>query len=118
MNKMLFENLAKLESRRKELEIEIELARHAVLQEMQKGGADTVKAEVGTFTVTTRKKWAYSDEVKVAETNIKNLKKVEEETGIAKFEESKSLLFRPKKADDPDNPNEVNPSGAKEASYI
>ena len=106
MNKLIFENLAKLERGKKDIEIEIELARHAVIMEMKKENADTAKVtEVGTFTLTKRKKWSYSDEVKVAEGNVKNLKKVEEETGIAKFEESESLLFRPKK-DESSNPDE------------
>jgi len=105
MKKELFENLAKLEAKKKGIEIEIELARHAVIQEMAKENVDTAKVnEVGTFTVTVSKKWTYSDEIKVAETNIKNLKKVEQETGIAKAEEIPSLRFTPKK-DDTSNDN-------------
>jgi len=100
MTKHLFENLAKLEAKKKGIEIEIELARHAVIIEMQKENVDTAKVnEIGTFTITVSKKWTYSDEVKVAEGNIKNLKKVEQETGIAKAEETPSLRFTPKKDD-------------------
>jgi len=113
MKKELFESLAKLEARKKELEVEIELARHAVMREMEAGMADTVKAEVGTFTITTRKKWVYSNDIKVAETNIKSLKKVEEDTGIAKAEEVKGLLFRPKK-DESNNGDKENTGGDAE----
>ncbi len=71
----------------KELEPELK-------QAMEEAGADKVKTEFGSFTLITRYKYEYSDEVKKLENELKELKRKEEESGIAKVTELKSLMFR------------------------
>lgn len=99
MNKEVFENLALLEQNKKRLEAEIEVARTAVAEEMQKHEADKVESEYGSFFFTTRKKWKYSPMVEALEKGLKEQKKIEEETKVAIAEETKSLSFRAAKGE-------------------
>ena len=76
-----------LEDKKKGLSVEC-------LEEMQKNELKQVKNDLGTFSVVERKTWKYSDVVKTQETEIKELKKKEEESGEAKSTISESLRFQ------------------------
>lgn len=65
-----------------------------ILEEMNALGVEKQKFEYGSFTVTERKSWKYSDDVKEKELTFKEAKKKEEEDGIATCEIKKGLLFR------------------------
>lgn len=55
---------------------------------------DGVENDYGTFSWMSRKKWTYSPAIVEADAVLKKQKKVEELTGIATFEESKTLLIK------------------------
>ena len=94
MNKELFKNYADIKNQIKELTVKAKEMEGVVTEEMNKNNVEEVKSDFGTFFFKTLKKWAYSEEVRDKEVEVKELKKKEEETNIAKFEESKSLSFR------------------------
>lgn len=48
---------------------------------------------IGTFTVTARKKWKYSDELTEREKEVKEDKKVEEQTGVATASEGEAYII-------------------------
>lgn len=67
-------------------------------KEVEEAGADKVEvAEVGSFSLVSRKTWKYSEEVEKREKIIKTLKQAEEVNGDATFTETKSLRFTPTK---------------------
>lgn len=69
----------------------------AILEDAQQTvGVDQIETDKGKFYFTTRKSWKYTDAVKAKEEEVKELKKTEEETGVATCEESKSLTYRAK----------------------
>lgn len=98
MNKELFDKygelkweIAKLSAEAKELEKDI----FPQMLELKGNGIDNVKSEkYGTFFLTSRKSWVYSKAVKTKETELKAIKKSEEENGKATFKESQSFSFR------------------------
>ena len=57
---------------------------------------DQIETDNGKFYFTTRKTWKYTDAVKEKESEVKTLKKEEEESGKAECEEKKSLTYRAK----------------------
>lgn len=97
MNTAPFKKVAELEAQKKALEIELDVARTEAATEMTTAAVDKVESEFGSFFFTIRKKWTYTDAVKVNEEKIKELKKYEEDNSVATFEETKSLNFRAKK---------------------
>lgn len=90
----LYQELADLEQRKKDIEAKITVARDALTKHMNDNGLEKAESEFGTFYFVTRKKWTYSPEVKAKESEVKALKKAEEENGKAKSEETSSLCFR------------------------
>ena len=97
MEKTIFEELANLELQKKQIELQIEETRSKVVEEMEKTKADKVETNYGKFFFTIRKIWKYSESVKNASDNLKNLQTKEQENGTATFEEKKSLTFRAEK---------------------
>ena len=67
-----------------------------VVEALESVEEDQIETDVGKFYFTTRKSWKYTDAVKIKEAEFKDLKKEEEENGIAKCEEKKSLTYRAK----------------------
>lgn len=67
----------------KEREAELEMLKPDVMAAIPEG-ADGVATERGTFTLQRRRAWEYSPAVKELESELKDTKKKEEQTGVAK----------------------------------
>lgn len=80
----------------KALEAQLEAIEPEVSEMLANCGADQIETDLGKFYFTTRKSWKYTDAVKAKETEVKELKKKEEEEGVAIATESKSLTYRAK----------------------
>ena len=80
----------------KALEAQADILEPEVKEMLANCGADQIETDKGKFYFTTRKSWKYTDAVKSKEVEVKELKKKEEELGVATFEESKSLTYRAK----------------------
>jgi len=79
--------IKKLEDQKKELSVKC-------LEEMKKNELNQVKNPLGTFSLVEKKTWTYSNAIKLSEGAIKELKKAEEENGIAISKVSESLRFQ------------------------
>ena len=94
----LLKTYADLKAQAKALDAEIEATEAKVLKYLEAEGVDTLKEDYGTFSVVTRKKWSYSPELvekeKEYKTIIKSKQNDEQQSGEAKYEESKGLSFR------------------------
>lgn len=97
MNHEIFQTLASLEAEKKALEAQIAIVRSQVQEELTNNELDRLEAEYGTFYLSKRKKWTYTDKVTTKEKALKALKKKEEESGVAQVEEVTSLNYRPVK---------------------
>lgn len=96
MKKELYKEYGELDLQIKKLQDRQKAIKSELEEDMKSQEVDKVQAEFGTFFLVTRKTWKYSDEVKAKETEVKVLKKTEEETGKAESTESTSLSFRAK----------------------
>lgn len=67
-----------------------------ILEEMKELGVEKQQFPYGGFTVTSRKTFTYTPAVKEKEQEVKDLKKKEEEDGVATFEIKNGLLFKGK----------------------
>lgn len=81
------------------LEAEAELMRETVLADvkdfvLENDGNYPEVPGVGKFNVKTSKVWQYSEGYKVAEESLKRMKKEEQQTGLATYEEKEILEFR------------------------
>lgn len=80
----------------KALEEQLDAIAPEVTDMLANCGADQIETDKGKFYFTTRKTYKYTDAVKAKEVEVKELKKTEEETGVATVAESKSLTYRAK----------------------
>ena len=96
MNKENYKLYAELEQQKKDIEEKQKKIKEEIVSEMIEQQADTIKADFGTFSLTKRKTWKYSDTVEKLNEQVKTQKKLEEENGTATFEENQSLMFRAK----------------------
>lgn len=94
MTKENFALYAQLKKQEKAVEEELKRLQPLLIAEMEEAKADKVDSEQGTFTLSAKKKWSYSEAVDRIEANLKEVKKTEQATGTAKYEESKYLVFR------------------------
>lgn len=94
MNKELFKQYAVIKVQIKELEEKSKEIEKEVMNEMQTQEIEQVKSDFGTFSITKRKVWKYSNDTKTIEEGLKRIKKIEEEDGTATFEEKIGLMFR------------------------
>lgn len=90
----LYEQYSIMKNSAKVLAERIDEISDMILEEMNRIGVDKQKFEYGTFTRATRTKYIYSDAVKSKEQEVKELKKEEESSGVAKVEETQYLSFR------------------------
>lgn len=90
----LYEQYAMMKNAIKVLDERVEELQGMIVGEMQEMKLEKQQFEYGTFTVTNRKTFKYSELVKEEEQKVKALKKSEEESGVATFEEKQGLLFR------------------------
>lgn len=96
MNKELYQKYADLKNQLSKLEEEAEIVKVSIMEDMKEAEVEKVEAEYGSFTITSRKNWAYTDKVKGLETTLKATKKEEEEKGLATASITNSLLFKSK----------------------
>ena len=96
MNKENYKNYADVKNQIKELENKAKEIEVIILDEMKSQEIDSVKSDFGTFSLTKRKTWKYTDEVLKLSDVVKQQKEKEETEGIATFEEKVGLLFRAK----------------------
>ena len=80
------------------IEEKLKLIGEDIKEDILANNGDVVETSAGSFYITRRKKWQYSEEVKVADEYLKDLKRNEEEKGVAEeISETVSLTFRGKK---------------------
>lgn len=90
----LYEQYAMMKNASKVLDERTTELQEMILEEMNRIGVEKQKFEYGSFSITERKTWKYTDDVKQKETEFKEAKKSEEESGTATCEIKKGLLFR------------------------
>lgn len=97
-NKELLLQYATLKEKQKQIESEIEMLKESVLAEIHSIIGETdqnVNLEGrGTFVITKKKKWEYSDSVKQQEKTLKNMKDDEERTGEAAYTIQEVLMYK------------------------
>lgn len=99
MKKELFEEYAELQKQADAIADKQKLLKEKLVEDMNANEIEKVESDFGSFYFTSRKTWKYSDSVKAKESEVKDLKKKEEEDGTAEFTESKSLSFRAAKGE-------------------
>jgi len=119
MEKGIFKQYSDIKNELKDLTARAKVIETQVFDEMTMNEADTVKSDFGTFSITTRKSWTYSEKLADRETDeainyqesiqeqkasydkvvaeIDEAKTVEQEDGSATAEETKGLRYLPKK---------------------
>lgn len=80
----LYKDLATLQAKRKELEAKESLVKLAILEQMEKEGAETITNTYGKFTVSHRTSYTYTDAVAKLAEKVKLAQIKEVEKGIAK----------------------------------
>ena len=95
MNQTLLNDLADVIARRKAIVIEEEAIKQAVLEEMQKAGVKSEETSYGTFSVSNRPKYTFTDKVTELDEKLKLRKIYEKEKGLAKEEPNYYLGFKP-----------------------
>lgn len=89
---------AKVRAKIAELEAEQERLGALVISDLKEQGYDTMQTKLGTFSITYRTVWEYSDKYKDLTKSNRELeasaRKVEQEEGVAKAEEAIGLSFR------------------------
>ncbi len=96
MTKELFKEYSEIKNSIKELELRADNVSKLITDEMNEAKADKIESDYGSFYFTTRKSWKYSENVDIMLNAVKVQKKIEEEKGVATFEENKSLTFKSK----------------------
>ena len=91
----LYEQYAMMKNAASVLDERIKELSEMIVGEMSETiGVEKQTFKYGTFSLTHRKSYTYSDKVKEKEEQLKALKKKEEESGKAKVEIKTGLLFR------------------------
>lgn len=93
MNKEDIKEYADLELQKKVLEARQEEIKSLLLSQLIELKADKVESDFGSFKIVERNSWKYSEAVRKIESQVKDLKKVEELSGEATSEKKKSLTF-------------------------
>lgn len=93
MDKELFLLYAEYKNQIKELEEKVKELQPQVMGMMQLADTERVETEVGTFSLSLRKTWKYTDEVESLKEQLDGAKATEEATGAATYTEKPSLMF-------------------------
>lgn len=96
MNKENLNRYAELKAQAKAIESEIEDLKPGILADMKAAEADKVDHEAGSFVITKKKSWKFSDKVDAMKDAVKNLEADEKADGTATFEETEILMFKEK----------------------
>lgn len=88
-----YEEYAVLEAKIKDLKNQQDSMRVKILEEMVNNEEKKIDTPFGSFSVSMRKTWTYTEKVEKAEEEFKALKAKEESCGDATFEETPSLRF-------------------------
>lgn len=97
MNITNYERLLQINNEIKILELEKKTILDEVQSNMIENEVKTIKTDFGTFSIVERKTYRYSDDIKHRESEIKEMKKQEEENGKAESSISFSMRFVEKK---------------------
>ena len=92
--KLRLAQYADLKRAEKQLKADIGVLKPIILDYMNEDATKELEAEVGTFTIQSRRTWKYSDDVDQVESNLKEKKKIEQQEGTATYEEKDSLYFK------------------------
>ena len=96
MNKEAFVEYAELKIEIAELEAKCDALKPELLEQIPSDSK--IDMEYGTFTLSSRKVWKYSDETTDLEDELKAKKKKEEQLGVAEATEGASfIVFKAKK---------------------
>lgn len=90
----IYKQYADLMQQSKALDTQLEEVKAQIVEDMKTREVKTEKHEFGTFTMTSRKKVSYSDNIKELENSVKIAKIEEEEKGIATIETTEFLTFK------------------------
>jgi len=91
----LMQNYAAISEQIETLETELDTLKEHIVGAMMSEDVRKVASEVGTFILAERAKWEYSPLIKDLETKLKEEKKGEEKTGVAKAQTISYLTFKP-----------------------
>ena len=95
MNKQLLKDYAELKIQEKELKSKLDTLNESVLEMLVESGVEEVDIEhLGRITMGGRRSWTYPENVSIAESNYKDLKKEAEQLGTATYTEKKYITFR------------------------
>ena len=96
MNKPLLEQYAQLKIKEKQIESEMEMIKEQVLKEVKSISVDqpVQVGEFGTFSITMKKKWQFSEELLDMKVKVTQKEKQEQQDGTATFEETEILVFK------------------------
>lgn len=99
MNKKILERYATLKVEIKKLETELEYLQPEVLKEISAVYVDKPVTtdelkDIGTFSITKKKKWQYSEELMDMKVKVTEREQKEKQDGTATFEEQEILVFK------------------------
>lgn len=90
----LYEQYMAMKNAQKVLDERIEEIQGLITSEMESLGVQKQTFPYGTFSLTERKTWKYTEAIEKLSETLKTAKKSQEESGEANFEIKKSLTFR------------------------
>ncbi len=93
MDKSKLELYAAIKQQISSLEEQADELRPGIVEAMQADELDKVSTEFGNFTLTQKRKWEYSENVKIAADNLEELQNEEKAKGIATYTETPVLKF-------------------------
>jgi len=90
----IYKQYAELVQASKAIETQLEELKVKIVEDMKNREVKSDKQEFGTFTISSRKKISYSENIKTLENSVKLAKIEEEEKGIATIEQTEFLTFK------------------------
>lgn len=93
MNKDKLQLYANLKNQVAALEEQIEALKPEIVGMMIAEDVEKVQTEFGVFNLEKRRTWEFSENVQIAEDNVKDLKAKEKAEGLATYTESPTLKF-------------------------
>lgn len=98
MDKELFDKLARLRIKEREIKDEIDEIYPSVTESVEELPDGTViESDLGKFTVSHRRTWEYSHEYEKQKEDLKKKQKEEEQKGLATYTTKASVVFKENK---------------------